>query len=99
MELSEMVPFLMKLTRAVNHQVPVWHHKLVCHQWKSDEMIQNYHEEVEKQNQQAVKNGKDNIDNCWDFGKDNSHSIENEETNSFCRKQGRGNADTGIACS
>ena len=87
-----------KLTGAVNHWVPVWHHKLVVHhRWKSDEMIRNYHEEVEKQNQQAIKNRKDNIDNCQDLAKDNSHSIGNDESNSFCRKQGRGNADTGIA--
>jgi hypothetical protein len=60
-------------------------------------MIRNYHEEVEKQNRQAVKNGKDNIDNCRDFCKDNSRLIGNDESNSFCGKQGRGNADTGIA--
>ena len=52
-----------------------------------------------KQNQQAGKNGKNNIDNCQDFGKDNSRLIGNDESNSFCGKQGRGNVDTGIACS
>ena len=88
------------LTRAGNHWVQVLHHQLEGHQRKSEEMIQNYHEEVEKQNQQAVKNRKDNINNCWDFGKDNSCLNGNDESNSFCGKQGEGNADTdNIACS
>ena len=86
-----------ELMRAGNHRVPVWHRQLEGHRWKSEEMIRNYHEEVEKQKWQAVKNRKDNIDNCLDFGKDNSRSNGNDESNSFSGKQGGGNADTGIA--
>ena len=70
--------------KSCESSVPVWHRELVRHQRKSDIMIRNYHEEVEKQNQQAVKNGKNNIDNCRDFCKDSSHLIGNDESNSFC---------------